>query len=87
MSYEDKPLTVGELREILAPLDADTIIVLSSDPEGNSYSPAYNADDQRNYADGEVGFRVLTPEIKADGYDHHDLLPDGVPAVVIWPLY
>ncbi len=38
-SQSDTPITVGKLRALLAPYDADTIVLLSRDAEGNGFRP------------------------------------------------
>jgi hypothetical protein len=85
MTRDDQALTVGELMTELAKYEPDTIIVLSRDPEGNGYSPAYNCEGM-NYEDGEVGYGELTEDLKDAGYGEEDIR-SGVPALVIWPLY
>lgn len=76
--------TVKELIEALQKLDQDSIIVMSSDPEGNSYDTLCSIEPMM-YADGEIGYDKLTPELKKHGYTEEDLLTDGRKAVVFWP--
>lgn len=82
-------MTVKELIEQLKQCDPKAIVVMSSDGEGNSFSPLADVDDSHVYqADstwsGEIGFKELTEELKEDGYTEEDLL-DGEPCVVVWP--
>jgi len=82
-------MTVKELKEILKDVDDNRIVVMSSDGEGNSFSPLCNLDDESTYlADstwsGEVGIEKLTPELKKQGYTKDDI-KGGIPALVLWP--
>ncbi len=83
-------MTVKELRKLLEGVDENRIVIMSSDGEGNSFSPLadVNAENQ-SYAEdstwsGEVGFEVLTEELKKDGYEEGDVTK-GVPCIVLWP--
>ena len=88
-------MTVGELKEVLNDCPDDTIIVMSSDGEGNSYSPlaGYNTDYMYvpdSTWSGEIKLKELTPELEAQGYGEDDTYnadydEDAVPALVLWP--
>jgi hypothetical protein len=84
-------MTVKELKEILSMCNDDDVIVMSIDSEGNCYHPLssdgvntsdYNWDGEYN---GEIGLRVLTPELELSGYTEDDILEDGTACVVFWP--
>lgn len=64
-------MTVKELKEILADVKDSDVVIMSSDPEGNTYSPLYTCDPVV-YAHGEV-------------YDRGDT--DGEDALLLVPLY
>ncbi len=76
---------IDELRTVK---DKSRIVVMSSDAEGNSYSPlssvytaAYAAYSTHG---GEVGIEELTDEYEDRGYCEEDII-DGVPALVLGP--
>ena len=79
-------MTVAELREYLADLNPDTLVVMSRDPEGNGYSPLHNIDtcvyDNDEFA---VWYLELTDDLRKRGYGEDDVFPNGVPAVAMWP--
>lgn len=77
-------MKVRDLIEVLESLPADALVVLSSDPEGNSHSPAaevapgiYVPDEQL----ADIG-DVLTPEDARDRLVHGDRRE---PCVCLWP--
>lgn len=85
-------MTVGELKKELEGVPEDTIVVMSRDGEGNSYSPLYDVNDNYNYLpdstySGEIGLRELTEDDISMGYDEEDLMDDedAIPALVLWP--
>lgn len=86
-------MTVQELIEMLEQYDPTALVVISSDPEGNSYSPIedieegfFDTKESTYYSEEE--FLGVTPE---DEYieDDEDSVkkPHGVPCVAIWPRY
>lgn len=81
-------MTVSELIALLQTMPADALVVQSSDAEGNNFSPVSEAGLGRYAAEttwrGEFGLYELTPEDEAKGYSEEDV-PDGPPAVCIWP--
>jgi hypothetical protein len=85
------PLTAGELREILAEVPADRLVVLSRDAEGNGYSPAYGFS-HGMYVDqtGTVGEVHPTPEELAKDAELRDLFgatpESAVLSLVLYPL-
>ena len=77
-------MKVRDLIALLATADLDREVILQDDAEGNSYSPlggGYNG----AYAEHEVGLDKLTPQDVEDGYSEDDLLPHGVPALILFP--
>jgi len=66
--------TVKELIEILKTLNQDDIVILSSDPEGNSYSPIHpGVEIDMKYAGGQVRPAKLTDHHRKLGYTEEDL--------------
>lgn len=79
-------MIVKELIEALQKLDPDLTVVMSRDPEGNSYSEldgAYAA--TWDPAQQEVGIAELTEELVAQGYGAEDVKLH--PAVCLWPKH
>ena len=81
-------MTVQELIDILKEFNPDCIVIMQSDPEGNSYSPLCGAEDNGAWNEDyqEYGYATLTEELKTTGYSEDDLT-EGTPAVVLWPMY
>jgi hypothetical protein len=81
-------MTVAELIALLQDMPQDALVVQSSDAEGNNFSPTAEAGLGRYAAEttwrGDFGLYELTPEDEAKGYTDEDV-PDGPPAVCIWP--
>jgi hypothetical protein len=82
-------LTVKKLREFLKNFDDDTILVLSSDGEGNSYSPIPEKDFfsvgtylAENTWRGEFYDENSEDEDDEEEYDEED---EGVRCIVLWP--
>jgi len=61
------------------------IIVLSSDEEGNSYSPLRGIETNVMYNDGEIGLESLTEDLKEQGYSEEDVMIDGKKAIILSP--
>ena len=83
-------MKVKELIELLKQENQEKLVIMSSDGEGNSFSPLCDFGDTDCYlADstysGEMGYSKLTKKQKADGYGAGDILTNGVPALVIYP--
>ncbi len=85
-------MTVKDLRDALAGLPDDMLVICQKDGEGNGYSPLAGADGENNsyVADttwsGDVGLTKLTKEAKAKGYAKEDVVKDGVPCLVLYPV-
>lgn len=82
-------MNVKKLIKELKKCDQDRIVILSSDSEGNRFSPVYelckSAYRDGDSSDGEVGLEKLTDELKKAGYSKEDVMTDGVPAIVLYP--
>lgn len=81
-------MKVKELIKLLEKEDENRIVIMSSDGEGNSFSPlcdistgAYLADSSYS---GEVGLEKLTPEAIKDGYTEEDVIK-GEKALILYP--
>lgn len=82
-------MKIRELIKLLEQEDGDKLVIMSSDGEGNRFSPlcdfgstdTYKADSTYS---GEMGYSKLTPELIKKGYGEEDIL-DGVPALVFYP--
>jgi hypothetical protein len=82
-------MNVGELKKLLKSVDDDRLVVMSSDSEGNNYSPLMEVDATSTYCadstwSGEVSPEKLTPELIKQGWTVSDIC-GGVPALVLWP--
>lgn len=79
-------MTVAELIETLQSYPADTLVIMSSDSEGNSYDTLYNLGlvkyDKKNR---EVGLIELTEDDIKAGYSKEDVMKKGVKAICLWP--
>lgn len=79
-------MTVRELIKLLKACSPNDIVVMSSDPEGNSFAPLAFVDGVAYNFDGEleIGLRQLTDEDRKAGYCEDDVKA-GTPCVVLWP--
>lgn len=82
-------MTVKELKKLLEKVDDNRIVIMSSDGEGNTYSPLADIDDSKNYTpdstwSGDIGIEELTPELINGGYTEEDV-SDGEPALILYP--
>ena len=81
-----KALTVKQLKELLADMDDDRIVVLQKDSEGNGYEPVRGVDDNAvwdEYHD-TVKYQKITPSMRKKGYTKGDA-GKGQKAVVLYP--
>lgn len=82
---------VKDLIEMLKKEDPEAVVILSGDSEGNILSP-YDGDPfigeyrPDTMAFGEVGYKKLTPELIEQGYTEEDLIEDGYPCIVLYPM-
>ena len=70
-------MNVKELRDRLAELPDDTLVVLSSDEEGNSYSTVRavienNVFMDEGYGRGYILLKELTDDLRRQGYTEED---------------
>lgn len=79
-------MTVKELKDLLLDVDEDRVVILSMDSEGNSYSPMSKSYGLNMYKDNEIGLEELTPRLEAMGYSDEDVLEEGEPSVVFYPV-
>jgi hypothetical protein len=79
-------MLVKDLIKELQKLEPDRLVILSSDEEGNSFSPASEDYSLGNYADREFGLEKLTEENKKLGFTDEDILP-GQKAVCLYPIH
>jgi len=71
-------MTVAELIEKLENLDPDTLVILSSDSEGNSHSPLADADPS-HYIPERFGLvECIHPDDLPD-------YPEAEPCICLWP--
>jgi hypothetical protein len=89
-----KKLTVGELKAAINGVPDDAFVVIAIDPEGNAYRPIdaeggvmlgqnYNEDTYETGYDPEV---IDDATKKALGITDEEMMPDGDPCIVLWPL-
>lgn len=78
-------MTTSELLRVLIGCSGDELVVLSSDPEGNSHSECDQVEVDYRYHDGELYLRELTTEAKKQGYGEDDVSERGKNCVVLWP--
>ena len=84
-------MKVKEFIKQLQKQNQEAVVIMSSDGEGNSFSPfdafgnvdVYKADSTYS---GEVGFSKLTPMLKKKGYGEGDILEGGKSALVLYPI-
>lgn len=82
-------MTLRELIEYVGEENLDLPIIMSSDSEGNSYSPQASFNICRYFAKNTYSGRVV-PDLSKEqhieeGYDEEDF-GGGVPSVVLWPI-
>lgn len=81
-------ITVSELIEELSELDPDTVVVLSKDGEGNSFSPYSDYNDGQYFPDttwaGEFHSQQAldSPE---EYFEDEEIPEDGLKAICLWP--
>lgn len=92
----EERMNVGELKDLLNQFTDDTPVILSSDGEGNSFSPLYEGGEhlydpnsryyiEEVYITNEELDEILAGPNKS-GYSEEDRAPEGsVPALVLWP--
>ena len=85
-------IKVKELINMLQKEDPEAVIIMSSDGEGNNYSPLSDLGDIDYVPDGtcrgDIYMRELTKEDIEQGFTEEDLGPDDperVKAIVLYP--
>lgn len=82
-------MKVSELIAILSEQDPDAIAIVSSDAEGNHYSPVSSVGEMGYVADtpysGETYIWELDHDLVEAGFTEEDTHPDAVKALVIYP--
>lgn len=78
----DKPITAGQLRTWLNNVPDDTPIVMSSDAEGNNFSPLAEVSPEHYVAESTwSGFLVHPDDDDPNGYG----IDDAEQVIVVWP--
>lgn len=86
-------MTVRELLDTLEGVPLDSLVVMSSDAEGNHISPLAGIEKDNNMYEadttwsGELRLHHLTDELRERGFRDEDVSSDlqAVPCVVLWP--
>jgi hypothetical protein len=85
-------MKVKELIKELEQYDQELEVILSSDEEGNGYSPLSGIEGNLVYEPyskyrGEIHIDVLTEELKEAGFSEEDQYDgdDGIKVIVIYP--
>ena len=85
-------MKVHRLIKMLEFLDKEAEVIMSSDGEGNSYSPVADVSTDYIYVpdstwSGEIHIKCLTGETLGHGYSEEDLYvgDDATPCVVLYP--
>jgi len=85
-------MAVKDLIHELKDYPQDALVVMSTDAEGNGYSPLAALNDEVYVPDSTWSgttyvARTLTPELQEQGYTEEDCYgeDDGQDAVVLWP--
>jgi hypothetical protein len=84
-------MKVKELIEMLQQEDQEKEVIMSKDGEGNNYSPFADFGDVDVYKaestwSGYTGYSKLTAKQRKEGYGDADIITDGVPALVLYPV-
>ena len=81
-------MKVKDLIKLLRLEDPDRIVVMSKDPEGNNFSPLWEASTCAYRADntwsGEIHPEVLTEDLRKQGWNEEDI-KGGEKALCLWP--
>ena len=80
----DNYITVGELKKYLEDLPDETMFIMSSDGEGNSYSPLAGMDLVTYVPESTWGGYIWSDD---DEYEDDAQPPDdAVESIVLWPV-
>lgn len=78
--------TVKELIKALKKEDGERIIIMASDPEGNTLRPLECLTSGCWTGDGNIYIEKLTPRLKKAGFTEDEVGPKSAKkAVVLWP--
>lgn len=84
-------MTVGELRQFLNSYPDELQVIISTDGEGNNYSPLAGADEALYVAETSWYGEVYMTNAQVDGapnyYTDEDRAPeDAVGVILLWPV-
>ena len=85
-------MKVKELKDLLSSVDENRVVVMSSDGEGNSYSPLEGYTDEMSYIpdstwSGETRYTTFTKELAKEGYGEEDCANgEGEPCLILYPV-
>lgn len=79
-------MKIKELIKLLEKEDQNRLVIISSDSEGNHFSHVSKNFGLNMYKDGEIGLEKLTIELELSGYSEEDLMLDGKPCIVFYPV-
>jgi hypothetical protein len=85
-------IKVKDFKKLLELYNEEDIIVMSSDGEGNNFSPFSDMEKviyvPINEYSGEIYNRELTKEMRENGWSDEDLYDgnDGINAIVLYPI-
>jgi hypothetical protein len=77
-------MNVAQLKEALTNLPDDCLVVLAKDAEGNTFSPVEELSEGL-YSPIRSWFGDFI-QLENVGDENYFQLPEGIPAVVIWPV-
>jgi len=80
-------MKVVDLITQLSELDPETLVVMSSDSEGNSFKELSGVDTGMVFVPDDCGGEVMIPTSLDKGVDPEDVYTwdDGIPCCVLWP--
>lgn len=81
-------MNIGQLIEVLAKYPEDTLLVMSADEEGNSFSPLFEVAESMYVPEGHNYGQtyVMDEHIGTRGYTEEDRAPEGaIRALILWP--
>lgn len=80
-------VTARQLRDTLATLPDDTIVVLAKDAEGNAFTICARTEQAGYHAETPWSGFLADPDAASDegGWAYDPARDDGTPCVVLWP--
>lgn len=88
-----KHITVKDLHSILTEVENHRVIVVAQDTEGNGYYTLLQCEVgmcSKPTVSGrvdDVGPEKLSEEERVEGFTEADLIPDGIPALILRPCH